>query len=357
MKNPFIFGKVVRGEHFCNREKEISKVKRIVESNQHLVIISPRRYGKTSLAINALERSKIPFLYVDCTLIEDERTLMTSLVNEYANKLDNFALLEKVLKKFDLSVSITANPLNITINQVKLESLKSLMTEINKHYIIVFDEFQDIYEKDKQLINKIRSIVQFLNKSVIMLGSKRHLLNTMFLKPRGIFYNFGLALHLEKIEKTEFKQFIMRLFKKYKVALSGEEAEGVLEISELHPFFTQYFCHFLFENKLGNTSVQETLKKIIHDNSVFYEEIYRTLPATQRRALHVLCTDKKEIYSAKMLEQFSFKNSQALQKALKALMKKEIVDKNGSYYITDVFFRYWLLQKSAESPINNEKKQ
>ena len=49
MLNPFLFGKIVTGKHFCNREEE----KRLFEENlmggQSLVVISPRRMGKSSL--------------------------------------------------------------------------------------------------------------------------------------------------------------------------------------------------------------------------------------------------------------------------------------------------------------------
>jgi|GEM_PF-4655194 len=78
------FGKVVRGEHFCDREQEMEQIKKMISSKQHIVVISPRRYGKTSLVINALERNRIPYLYVDCSLVEDEKGLIAVAINDYA---------------------------------------------------------------------------------------------------------------------------------------------------------------------------------------------------------------------------------------------------------------------------------
>ncbi|MBI5553287.1 MAG: ATP-binding protein, partial [Candidatus Diapherotrites archaeon] len=97
-ENPFVFGKIVREEQFCDREPEIEQIRELVDSNQHLVIISPRRYGKTSLIINALERNRVPYLYVDCSFIEDEKGLIQMVLTDYARKLDNIDTVQKILK-------------------------------------------------------------------------------------------------------------------------------------------------------------------------------------------------------------------------------------------------------------------
>lgn len=346
IENPFIFGKVVRDAHFCDRENEMDQIKKMIQSKQHVVIISPRRYGKTSLVINALETNNLPYIYIDCSFIEDEKAMVAVTLNDYAKKQDKIAILEKFLKRFDFSFSITLKPISVNVTEIKMDTLKTLLTEIGKNYVIVFDEFQDVYEKDKHLVNKIRSIVQFLERSVIMLGSKRHTLNAMFLKPRGIFYNFGYALHLEKIEQNKFSKFITHWFKKNGMELDEEKVKKILEISENHPFFTQYLCHFLFEKLLvKKTKVEDVLDEILDMNSIFYDETYRSLPLGQRKALLLLSYGKKEVYSTDLLKKFGITSSQALQKALGSLIKKEIIDKNGNYCILDIFFKQWLYQR------------
>lgn len=342
-ENPFIFGKIVRGRYFCDREKEIAQINDLVRSRQHIVIISPRRYGKTSLVINALDLGKIPYIYLDCSFIEDDRDMIAAIMNDYARKSDNIALLEKFLKRFDFSFSINLNPVSVTITQVKTDSLKSLITEVGKNYVIVFDEFQDIYGKNRNLVNRIRSTVQFLERSVVMLGSRRHVLDSMFLKPRGIFYNFGYALHLGKIEKAVFQRFIAHWFRKNNMEIEDEEIEKAVAISECHPFFTQYLCHFLFEKRrTEKIGVDDVLEDILEMNSVFYDETYRSLPLGQKKALHLLSYGRKNVYSADFLKKIGITSSQALQKALRSLIKKEIVDKNGEYHILDIFFKRWI---------------
>jgi predicted transcriptional regulator len=86
------------------------------------------------------------------------------------------------------------------------------------------------------------------------------------------------------------------------------------------------------------------VNEIIATNSVFYEETYRALPSGQQKALLLLSYGKKEVYSTELLQKFGVTSSQALQKALNSLIKKEVVDKNGNYYILDVFLQQWLYQ-------------
>ena len=68
MKNPFVYGKTVSGEQFCNRDKEVKELVAEITNCQNIIIFSPRRYGKTSLIKRVLEKVKargILTFYVD----------------------------------------------------------------------------------------------------------------------------------------------------------------------------------------------------------------------------------------------------------------------------------------------------
>ena len=49
MKNPFVYGKEVFGDNFCNRKSEINELCRDVVNSQNVIIFSQRRSGGTSL--------------------------------------------------------------------------------------------------------------------------------------------------------------------------------------------------------------------------------------------------------------------------------------------------------------------
>ena len=82
-ENPFIFGKIVKGAHFCNRKKEISELLSLAKSKNSLVIVSPRRYGKSSLIISALDKGGLDFIYIDLAGLSSKEELVERILLAY----------------------------------------------------------------------------------------------------------------------------------------------------------------------------------------------------------------------------------------------------------------------------------
>src|SRR3990167_1682797 len=74
MKPVYFTNKVATDASFCNRTEEQASIAHSLEKNQHLVVVAPRRYGKTSLVINTLTRQKMLFAHIDlfCVVYENE---------------------------------------------------------------------------------------------------------------------------------------------------------------------------------------------------------------------------------------------------------------------------------------------
>ena len=54
MNNPFKFGTIVDGEYFTDRVAEQEKVREILASENHLILISPRRFGTSETSYHSL---------------------------------------------------------------------------------------------------------------------------------------------------------------------------------------------------------------------------------------------------------------------------------------------------------------
>ena len=54
MENPFVFGEIVEQRDFVDREKELQNLVRDLSDGQKLFLLSPRRFGKSSLVSLAL---------------------------------------------------------------------------------------------------------------------------------------------------------------------------------------------------------------------------------------------------------------------------------------------------------------
>ena len=55
MQNPFKFGSVVTGSDFADRRRERAELAKELTDGQHLFLLSPRRFGKTSLILTVFD--------------------------------------------------------------------------------------------------------------------------------------------------------------------------------------------------------------------------------------------------------------------------------------------------------------
>src|SRR5262247_3470932 len=88
MENPFIFGEIVKQRHFVDREKELQSLTRDLADGQKVFLLSPRRFGKSSLVSMALLKLKKRHIRTV--------SLTVSSYSSYAQFLEKFA--EKVLR-------------------------------------------------------------------------------------------------------------------------------------------------------------------------------------------------------------------------------------------------------------------
>ncbi|MBD3180389.1 MAG: hypothetical protein GF417_12900, partial [Candidatus Latescibacteria bacterium] len=155
--NPFLFGKIVRGEYFADRKEEMKSIENELLSGQNLVLISPRRYGKTSLVINALEEADTHYLYIDMELVTGEDDFANLLIRK-ALSLSRFEKFKDHLKILRVQPDFRYNPesgeFSITLGPEKkdipvyledaLNFPEMVATSQKRRLVIIFDEFQEV---------------------------------------------------------------------------------------------------------------------------------------------------------------------------------------------------------------------
>ncbi|MBI4454236.1 ATP-binding protein [Candidatus Woesearchaeota archaeon] len=347
MNNPFVFGKVVRGSNFCNRKTEIQAIIKTVSSKNNLVIVSPRRYGKTSLVINALERNNIPFLFIDCSNLINENVFLERLTSTYLERLKKGDVLEKIKylsKSVNIEYTFSVEGMSVKVAKYNDSSLDKLIKQISKDYVLVFDEFQELFVLDVNLVKRLRSVMQFVKQSFIFLGSRKHLLLYLFSNQKSPFYNFAQMINLTKISEPEWKAFIKAKCIKTKVRLTEDDIAAILKLSEAIPFYVQYLSYHFWEERIRDLSINPTeiIKKIISSNEYIYEELYSRLTESQRKALNILVKEEDKFFSERVLKEHNLKNPQLLNKALASLEEKGIIERNGRYQFNDPLFKQYL---------------
>ena len=372
MKNPFRYGEVVTGENFADRETELENIIRDLKAGQTIFLISPRRYGKTSLIINALKRlQKDGFLtaYIDLFKVSSFKSLLelyTGIVSRAAEtKIERFnRLVRDFFPNIRPKVVITpdGSP-SIEIDyEVKERSASKLFDEVyeapqriakkrNKNFIVVFDEFQEIANLNGEVIEKgMRACFQHHDHvSYLFAGSRRHIISDMVSNKRRAFYNMGKVMPLGKIPVEEFKSFLEDKFSRTGFSLENGVLDEILDVTENYPYNVQFLCHELWNNCLDSRRVAyeditPTMNRILDGQSAVYVTIWNTLPLHQKRILIAIASSGGEnIFSRDFIRDNDLGAASSVQTSINLLMKKEIIEKEGNiYYISDVFFKIWI---------------
>jgi len=359
--NPFKFGTVVDGSYFTNRVKEIDNIKAVIKSPNHLILISPRRFGKTSLVKKVLSNETRQTIFIDVQLansIEDFAAL-------YLKRIYSIFQLEKIrnfVRNFRVIPNIALNPVNNNVevsfqpnieHKPLLEDVLNLAEKLSspdKRLIVVLDEFQDINRIGKETDRLLRSVLQnHKNINYIFMGSQESMMLEIFEKKKSPFYHFGQLMYLSKIEKGHFKAFIAsRLEGNCKKPETV--ADSIIEFTKGHPYYSQQLAYLAWnlatqgqdENTLVDSAITETIQ--VHD--LDYERLWITFNTTDKKILTNLATKKIQPLSANATYAMNIKASSTIFSSLKRLMKSGYIFKaNNTYEIDDPFFRQWIIKR------------
>ena len=100
---------------FCNRTKERKYLKQCIENNEHVVLISARRYGKTSLIAQVILDTGRPSIAIDlliCPTDEHVKKHILRGISQLCSKLaKNNSIRSKIvaiMEKFNPKVTLSA---------------------------------------------------------------------------------------------------------------------------------------------------------------------------------------------------------------------------------------------------------
>jgi len=371
MENPFVYGKEVSGDNFCNRKKEIQELCRDVENSQNVIIFSQRRYGKTSLIKRVFEISKrkgVITVYADLypILTEEDfistyaRAVAESILGKFGKGFKDLAkFFKKIRPKFtlgqngEMSYSIDIEKKEILPSlEDALESINRYIANKKKKAVVCFDEFQQIalFKTDK-IEKTMRSLFQkHKNISYIFMGSKKHLISDIFNNPHRPFYRSGKSFPLGKIDKNELSEFIENKFALANKILSGNLAGEIMDLCESHPYYVQYLCHIIWEKvmdkkKISKEDLLKGIDLLLERESSTYEATWNLLTLKQKQVLMALSKmlPEEKLFSYEFLQKHNLGSASSLQRTVRSLIDKDLIDREGDLYtIMDVFFKRWL---------------
>ncbi len=372
MKNPFEYGGVVSGNAFCNREKEVADLLRAMENNEKLFVFSERRYGKTSLVRTALSKrpKKDCFCaYVDLWPTDSEATFVTAVAKAIAESMSTSVdkVLETARKFFgSLAPSVTVDEDNkpvLTFGIGKQARLGPALDEVletpakiagkgDQNVVVVFDEFQQILEYgNDQVERKLRSVIQnHRHVSYLFLGSRKHLIEKMFMDRARPLYRAGGHYPLGPIAEQHWQPFILKRFGDANKIIGKERIHQVCELTQGHPFYTQHLCHVLWElcepkGEVTEKTIQRAVQVLLERENYAYTTLWESLTVPQKRFLKGLANEVAgvKVFAGEFVRRNGLGSASNVQRAVNALLERDIIDRdNGSFLITDRFFRLWI---------------
>lgn len=371
---PFIFGVATSGDNFTDREKETARLLQNFRHGVNTVLISPRRWGKTSLVqkvCHLAQSDKLKVVYLDIFSCRDDKdfyeAFASAVLKQTSSKLDEWLenakmFLSRVSPKItmstdpmtDFSISLGMNPKDENADDI-LQLPEKIAKKKGCNIIVCIDEFQQIGEfKDSKTFQKrLRSVWQLQTSvSYCLFGSKKHLMNELFEKKSLPFYKFGDAIYLPKIGTADWVNYICGRFEATGKKISREIAEKICQMVDNHSSYVQQLAWLVWIHT-GETANEQDFnaayQDLIDQNTPLFEKQTESLTTYQMNFLRAV-TDgiHTEFTAQEVLQKYNLGSSANVSIVKKALIKKELIDvENRQVIIPDPVLEVWLKRELA----------
>ena len=369
LSNPFVIGKYVDKDYFCDREKESEMLVHHIVNGRHVAIMSERRLGKTGLIehvfANSLPDGYEPFL-IDIYTCKNLREMVYLLASEVFKKIARKqSMLERLMRmvrslKTTISYEVVTGFPEISFGlgeiqqpEVTLDEILGYLESSDAVCIVAIDEFQKIASFEEENVEALlRTKIQHLKKTqFIFAGSERHLLEGIFSNPARPFYNSVVFMQLLPIEVGVYVKFCQQLFLKYEKSVSPALVERLYECFQGVTWYLQLSMNEAFTMAERGGCVDEEaydqiLNHLVDSKRFTFEDRYASLTEKQKTVLMAIASEfpnQVTLTSQNFITRYNLKTSSSVQTAVKGLVEKGILsDNHGVRRPTDLLFMLWL---------------
>ena len=369
MDKPFIFGIPVEDSHFIGREEEINRLATNFKYGVNTVLISPRRWGKTSLVnkVTGMTASKeLLVVKMDIFSCRNEydfyNVFSEAILKQTASKVEEWKDLAKgFIERLAPKISMSTDPLSEYSLSLGITSKTHTPKEVLQlpetiaqrkgcHLLICIDEFQQVGEFPDSLTvqKRMRSVWQHQNNvSYCLYGSKMHMMTNLFQKKSYPFYKFGEMLYLKPISLDAWKSYISERFEQEGKHISGELIQRLCETVEYHSSYVQQlaYCTLLMTKKEVTEEVlSAAIEDLISQNSSIFIEQTQSLTSYQLNFLRAILYGVNNGFNEKEVrESFDLGVPSNVDRLKKALVDKELIEyTEKGVEIGDPVLRLWL---------------
>lgn len=363
---------VAAGLAFCNRQKETSLLIENIKSGKHTLLMATRRYGKSSLALHALQASGLPYVETDFYMASSEKAIeafilnaVIELIGKALGPIDKLVTsIKKYVKKLKpkldigtavLKLELTADTESDPATNVKeaLLLIEKLLEEKQKHAVILMDEFQNVgsIAKGKGIEGAIRHVAQKTKYlTIIFSGSNRNLLKNMFEDESRPLYKLCWKIELKRIQHEHYQQHLQKTAEfAWNKDLKDEVLNEILLLSEHHPYYLNKLCDRLwtyFPKKPPTVKdVTETWDQILEEEKSDAIKEISLLSLGQKNVLLQIAREDITQLTSKAAMLALGMTSSSVMTALEGLEEKDIIEKlEGRYQIINPVIKFYVLK-------------
>jgi len=376
VENPFVYGEVVPLAAFADRLDELDRLVRDLESGQKVFLISPRRFGKSSLVRQALRTlgrhgaltAEVPVAthssYV--AFLEGYTSALLALESKWQRARDwiraaiHAAHPEVRLEPVAggpgrLAVSFTGLRAERDVHRLAAEVFDlpgRLATERGRRVVVALDEFQAITGFDGGTVEQVlREAVQRQRQvGYVFAGSEPTLMERM-IGPRRPFYKAGPVMRLDRIPAEPFAAFVEARFTKSGIRPEAGLGTAIVELAGNLPYDVQRLAHEAWDDlraagrkRASIDDLHLTLRRLLGEQEPVFEGVWQRLTLPQRAVLRaVVLKEGRELLSADVRARYRLGGPSSVQHSLAALVREDLVMRDhGRFLVIDSLLREWV---------------
>jgi uncharacterized protein len=378
--NPFVYGEIVPAAAFVDREVELERLTGDLEAGQKVFLISPRRYGKSSLVRQALKgAARHGALTVEVTV--SSYSSYVAFLEGYARglvaaetRIDRVrAWLREMLANVRPEVRVEPDErgrgrIAVSFPAIRTErDVVHLAQEVfalpgriaqarGRRMAIALDEFQAIGAFNGGSIeHALRAAVQQQRQvGYVFSGSEPTLMERMLGRSRP-FYKAGPVMRLQKIPPDRFVSFIEARFRATGLRPVPGLGLAIVDLAGNLPYDVQRLAHEVWDDvkAAGRRAadlddLHATLKRLLGEHETLFEGTWQRLTLAQRATLRAAVLEEgSELLSADVRARHRLSGPSTVQAALAALVRDDILSREANRYaVVDSLFREWIARRT-----------
>ncbi len=375
---PFDFGSTVSRASFNNRRKELARLKGNMAGGINTVLISPRRWGKSSLVEQAAielraERKNARVAVLDmftCGTFEEflenyARAVLQATSSGWEEQVRNAkSFFKAIVPKISIGTELEGQvDIGFDWKEARkhagdiLDLSERLAAAKKVRLAMCIDEFQNLkdWHDDLRMQKLMRAHWQrHKHVTYVLYGSKRHMMADLFDSSSKPFYRFGDLIWLQRIAIEHWTPFIMERFKSTGKSITADLATTLASTMKCHSWYVQQMAHFTWDltrKRAERGGLERALELVLDANTPFYQLTCEQLSLTGINLLKAIASGETKLTSADVMHEHRLGTPRNVQKAREALEAKDIVERTSEGWgFLDPGFELWFRQQFLAQP-------